>query len=468
LTRTIVRPFAIVEPGMTSLTVHHSDGTTEARGPIRCRNLLAKFESHRLYCDSGLTGLRHTTGATQWIARTWRGRVTSMQLEGTKVSVSSLRGILAGTPDPYDELERALGWVGDFGVGPASPSTMAWNLWRATLAADVTVDFNAEVGRSALFGGRQEIPRPGSYKHMASVDLVAAYPFSMGSRPYALALETVATTTALDPTVAGLVRARVGVPTDLPFAPLPVRVAKDMIQWQWGFIRGTWPWCEVAAAAALGCSVAVEKCWAPTREADLFGAWWSIMEPGRKLGGAAGRFVKMISNSLWGIFGMVGDDRTIMAWRDETGLKPYTIAAENRRLPHANLAHVAAETTARVRTRLLTEGLYGDGPGQPVHIDTDGMIVRKSRPLPTNNGPESGCWRNKQAMFKVEVRAPQLYRWFDPVAGEWTYVAAGSNPEQARQIFRTTPEGRLQVGWRPMIDTVLPPAHSLEPMAAYK
>jgi hypothetical protein len=467
LGRTVSKPFALVEPGNGTVVIHHEGGTARAEGPVRSRKLLEKFGSHRLYVDTGLTTLRHTTGALQWSARTWRGRTTSMQLDGTKVSVSSLRGILSGSPNPFEDLGIALAWVGAYGVGPSSPSQMAWNLWRSTLDDDVAIHFDSAVGRAALFGGRQEIPRVGTYKHMASVDMVAAYPHSMGTRPYALGLETVDPATKLDPLVAGLCQARVFVPSDLPFAPLPVRIAKDMIQFQTGGIRGVWPWVEITAALEIGCKVTVERCWAPSREADLFSAWWKIIEQGRKLPGAAGRFVKMVGNCAWGIFGMVGDDQTIIAWKDDAGNTPYTVAAVNRRLPHANLAHIAAETTARVRSRLLREGLYGGGAGTPVHVDTDGIIVRKSRPLPSPAGSESGCWRNKQTMNTVEVRAPQLYRWLNPVSGEWTYVAAGSNPEQARHIFRTTPAGRLQLGWRPMLDTVLPTSNSLEPMGAY-
>jgi hypothetical protein len=467
LKRTITKPVALLQPGYRSLTMISEKGTTTVHGAKKVRALLVAHEKYRLYVDSGLTNLRHTTGALQWTAKTWRGRTTSMALDETKVTVTSLRGVLADATDPWNELTTALDWLAEFGVGPASPSTMAWNLWRATLTGNVSIAFDPAVGRHSLFGGRQEIREPRTYQHMAHVDLKAAYPFSMGNRPYALALEQVDPSTTLDPTVAGLAEARVGVPTDLPYAPLPIRVAKDMIQWQWGQIAGTWPWCELKVAQDLGCKVEVVRSWAPTREADLFSAWWRIIEVGRQLGGVAGKFLKMISNALWGIFGMVGDDRQLIAWYDDTGERSYVISSDNKRLPHANMAHIAAETTARVRSRLLSEGLYGaGGPGFPVHIDTDGVIVRKSRPLPSPSTGGAGDWCCKQLMRRVEIRAPQLYRWECLFCGvnhpEYHYVAAGSNASQAREIFRTTPEGKLQMSWRPMIDTVLPPANALE------
>lgn len=466
LARTITKPVALLQPGHHALTMITEDGTTTVHGARRCRSLLEAHAGKRFYVDSGLTNLRHTTGALQWTAKTWRGRTTSMALDGTPVTITSLRGVLGDSDAPFDELSTALEWLAGFGVGPASPATMAWNLWRATLTGDVAVAFDPIVGRHALFGGRQEIREPRTYQHMASVDMAAAYPHSMGTRPYALALEEVDPSTTLDPTVAGIAEARVDVPTDLPFAPLPVRIAKDLIQWQWGTLRGTWPWCELAVAIDLGCRVAVNRSWAPAREADLFAAWWPIIEAGRKLGGVAGRFLKMISNALWGIFGMVGDDRQLIAWHDDAGQRSYVISSVNRRLPHANMAHIAAETTARVRSRLLSEGLYGDSVGHPVHVDTDGMIVRRSKPLPVPCGEGPGCWRTKNVMRRVEIRAPQLYRWECVLCGvghpEFHYVAAGATPTQAQQLFRTVPAGRFQLNWRPQIDTVLPPALDVE------
>lgn len=455
---------ALLQPGYRMLTMITENGTETARGPRRCRALLEQHAKHKLYVDTGLTGLRHTTGAAQWTAKTWRGRVVSMALEGTSVTVTSLRGVLAEATDPFSELEVALNWLASFGVGPASPSTMAWNLWRATLERDVSIAFEAGRGRSALFGGRQEIREPRTYKHMAAVDLKAAYPFSMAAAPYALALEEVDNSTNIDPNVAGLAECTVTVPTDLAYAPLPVRISRDAIQWQWGVIRGTWPWCEVAAALELGCHVRVHRSWAPSRTADLFGAWWPMVEAGRELGGVAGRFLKMISNALWGMFGMVGDDREIVAWSDDANV-PFVVRHDNRRLPHANMAHIAAETTARVRVRLLREALYADG-GQPVHVDTDGVIVRRSRPLPARSGAGAGEWRTKQKMLRVDVRAPQLYRWDCVLCGvdhlEGHYVAAGATADQARSLFGTVPRSRLQISWRPTIDVVLPPAHSSE------
>jgi hypothetical protein len=394
-----------------------------------------------------------------------------MELDGTAVHVSSLRGALSGSDDPYGELVRALDWLCGLGVAPAAPSTMAWNLWRQTLTEPVSVGFDAEWGRRALFGGRQEISRPGTFKHMSSVDIVAAYPTAMATRPYALDLAEVATSSRLDPEVCGLALARVSVPIDLPYPPLPIRRTVDMIQWCWGSVVGLWPWCELAAAAELGCRVDVLRCWAPAREADLFGPWWELVRTGRELGGGAARFAKMVLNALWGMFAMRGDNRTMVAWRDDAGTKSYTVAAENRRLPHVRLAHVAAETTARVRTRLLTEGLYGVR-GTPVHVDTDGLIVRSSAPLPEPAGELPGEWRRKQKMLRVEVRAPQLFRWWCSLCGEahadGHYVAAGSTPEQARHLFATTPAGRLQLSWRPGLDTVLPSAHFDDPIEGVK
>lgn len=437
--------WALLAPGWRALDVVTADGSTRYAGPRQCYDALdALGESGDvLYTTGNLTQLRHCTGATAWEADVWRGRATSMKLSGTKCRVHSLRGTIDG-PHPEAELGRCLTWLARCGVAPAGISSMAWALWRRTLDRELVITSHPGVGRAAFFGGRQEVRAkgPGRYKHMMSADIRAAYATSMADRPYALRLSRCSPATDLDPTVAGMAEATVLVPSDMPFAPLPYRLGPEMITFPTGRVRGIWPWVELAAAKGLGCDVKVSRSWAPMVEADPFVTWWEWGQVGRALGGGAGKLAKAILNSTWGMFAMAGDDRSVVRWTDDIGDRSVTVALKALvKMPQRRTAHIAAETAARVRSRMLTEALYGPGTFAPVHIDTDGMIVRKRSPLPSPAGDAPGQWAVKKIMREVEIRAPQCYRdrcW--PACSvcrldEWHYVTAGMGNDAARGVF---------------------------------
>ena len=462
------RPVALLDPGHRQLTVTTEDGIRTASGARDVEELLAGLSGHVCYAGSGLARFRWTTPATSWTLNAWRGRETRIEHVPTGVTVSSLRGTLDGSHDPYGDLSRVLGWLRGYGVGPGSVSGMAWNLWRASLPGEVAIGFDPEIGRSALYGGRQEAREARTYQAMVSADIRGAYPHAMASaHPYALSLRPVSAETALDPSVSGLAEATVHVDTDMPYAPLPVRIAQHLIQFQWGTVRGVWPWCELAAAQAVGATVIVHRSWAPRRTADLFTSWWPMAEEGRALEGAAGNLAKAISNSLWGQFGMIGDDRTTTLWADPAGKVPSTVDQEARILPHSWTAHVAAETTARVRSRIVTEGLYGS-QFSPVHVDTDGIIIRKSAEVPCPCGDGPGQWRIKERMAKVDIRAPQLYRYTcgrgcGVAHAKWHYVASGLTASQAPEFFRREGHRGTTISYLAQFDQVLSPAHSDDP-----
>jgi len=441
------RPLALISPGYRSLTIDTRAGTYRHAGPKRCYEALSKLEGFAVYVNGSITQLRHTTGATCWQGATWRGRCTSMTLDGTKVKVQSLRGALEGSEDPFGDLAGAMEFLAAYGVRAGSMSGMGWALWRSTLAHDVTLATRPSLGRSALFGGRQEVRNhldsnglPRELSHMAAVDITGAYPHAMHARPYAAGLRRVAPTTYLDPTVPGIAEAMVGVDTDLPYRPLPLRIARDMIVFPYGYVKGSWSWCELAAAVGLGCSITVSRAWAPTTTVDLFNDNWAdAVTCGRALGPYAGRIIKTAVNSTWGMFGMVGDSIESLRWTDDAGLAPVRIPLPEKTMPHAATAHIAAETAARVRVRMLTEGLYGDWEA-PVHVDTDGIIVRASsvKDLPIASPP--GVWRLKTRYTRVDIRAPQVFRYLcgsgcGIAHVKWHYVTAGTPPALAEQLF---------------------------------
>lgn len=464
--------WALLVPGWRALDVVNADGTTRHLGPRRCYDALDALGEARdaLYVAGNLTNLRHCTGATPWEADVWRGRATTMRLAGTRVVVHSLRGTIDG-PEAAPELARCLDWLAACGVAPAGLSSIAWALWRRSLAAGLVITSHPDVGRAAFYGGRQGLSAKGAgrYKHMVCADITAAYATSMAARPYALRLASVSRETFLDPSVAGLAEATVLVENDMPFGPLPYRLGPEMITFPTGHVSGIWPWCELAAAAALGCDVRVKRSWAPMVEAEPFARWWEWGQVGRALGGGAGRLAKAILNSTWGMFAMAGDDRSIVKWTDDVGDRSVTVALKPLvNMPQRRTAHIAAETAARVRTRVLTEALYGAGAA-PVHIDTDGMIVRKSSPVPSPAGDAPGEWRVKKSMRVVEIRAPQCYRdQCAPVCpscrgGDWHYTTAGMGNDAARGVFERVGSG---VPFGVMgLDYVLPSHNTMEQAA---
>jgi hypothetical protein len=450
------RPVALLVPGWRSIDVYSEDGVKSARGPQRCWNLLKTYEHHVCYVASNLKGLTDVTGATHWRAELWKGRAVAMTLDGTTLKVLSLRRTLNGCNTPaaqYEALTAVTNWLADQGVKMGSLSAMAWNLWRSTLAVPLELGFNPAVGRAAFFGGRKGASRPYNYHDQVSVDISKAYPHAMTSRPYAASLREVDKATTLDPEVAGIARVRVYVPEELAFPTLPIRLGPDVIQWRAGLVEGTYPWGEVVAAASLGCRVEILRSWAPVDEVQPFTAWWSTVQLGfAAVGDDAAKLVKALGNLVWASFAMNADQTGAVRWEDDYGDHPFQVEHAPRQSAQLNTVHIAAETSSRVRTRMLLEGLYGDSE-PPIHVDTDGLICSRASYIRRETGNAVGEWRAKTFMVDVEMKAPQMYRYRcshcphtlannsaqhsgDP---NWHYVAAGTPGRFASHLFETHP-----------------------------
>jgi len=429
------RRFAILTAGPRRLAMQNDTGTTYADGVRAVENLLAAHAGEVLYVLDSLEPLIHSTGALSWSMGIWKGRITRATHIPTGASVVSLRGTLP-EETAYDDLQACLRWLRGYGVAPGSIPSMAWGLFRASLSRSYSVGFDPEIGRAAFYGGRQEISGPGTYRNMVAIDIKSAYPAAM-ARPegYALSLREVDPATQLDPTAAGIAEAQVYIPLDLPYSLLPVRISKDEISFQRGELRGVWPWCELAAAAALGAKVTVTRSWAPARQAELFGPWWPLADEGRNLAGGAGQLAKSISNSTWGQFGMVAEERARRQYADDYGRSWVDVELPDHQMPHSWTAHVAAETTGRVRAQML-EAI---AETQPVHIDTDGLIVPAGTDIPGGGTGQPGQWRIKTELDVCEIRGPQLYRWQCPNCGHscgpWHYTTSGLAAQDAAQFF---------------------------------
>jgi hypothetical protein len=456
------KDFALLTPGQRCLYVETKWGKQLFSGKRDVDNALRKLAGFTCYVSSGLERLKSCTSAREWVLSTWRGKGVKMTHVPSGLSVTSLRSTLEGSDDPFRDLNETLAWLRQYGIPPASISSMSWKLFRASLSDSVTVGFDPTVSEQAFFGGRQEISKPDIYENMKALDIHAAYPSAMSARDMALSLRKVSNTTTIDPSQAGMARATVFVPDNLKHPPLPVRIAPQAIQFQWGQLEGVWSWIELDAAKQLGCKIEILENYAPGRTQDLFSSWWDLAQEGRSLPKGASNLAKAVANSTWGQFAMRGDDRSEISYADERGNEPIEVQMQPRGLPHKYALHVAVEVTARVRTQTLMEGIYGVGTA--VHIDTDGMIVPVGSPEPKNSGTGFGQWRVKETMKVVELRAPQFYRYQKPNNTiDWHYVASGMNQQMARKTFENN-DINSSCAFLNLTDNCLPPANANDEM----
>jgi len=165
------RPVALLAPGYRSLQITTAEGSDSYRGTKTIREQLERIEKHACYVAGGVTAMRHTTGARQWSATSWRGRTTSMKLDGTDLVVTSLRGCLENAKDPFAELEIGLEWLYGHGIRAGSISSMGWALWRSTVSHELQIAASPDLGREALYGGRQSVSEPRTYQHMVAADI---------------------------------------------------------------------------------------------------------------------------------------------------------------------------------------------------------------------------------------------------------------------------------------------------------
>ena len=443
------KPFTLLVPGYRTLRVIDHHGERTAKGPERCYQLLSSLEGSVNYVEGSMRAMLHTIGATHWTGDVWKGRATTLHLDGAKVAVTSLRRTLSHLSDPLEQfasLSRVMEYLSHQGVRAGSVSSMAWNLWRRTLTTTLDIGFDARVGRAAFYGGRQERPNQerDEFHEQVSLDISSAYPTSQVERPYAATLRGVATSTRLDPEISGLCEARVTVPKDLRFAPLPTRLGPGMIQWAYGEIEGVWTWAELDAAAQVGAKVTPLRVWAPATEVMPFEAWWETCQLARETLGDAAALIKGITNMLWSCFALVDDGRSArVRWNDDLADRATLVPRPKRRMPQANTVHLSAETSSRVRRRMLLEGLYGDTE-TPSHVDTDGLICSVDSMNRRRRGYGPGEWRAKQEMHTVQIKAPQLYRYTcgpncGVVHSQWHYVASGIPGQFAHELFDRHP-----------------------------
>ena len=158
------KPVALLLPGNRELSVETVWGHSVYRGKRDVERALMKLSDFVCYVAVGIERMKYTTGASSWTMSTWHGRETRMKHEPSGTTVTSLRGTLEYSTDPFGDLMTALNWLAEFNVNPGGVSAMSWNLLRASLTDTITLGVDPSLASPAFFGCRQGIDLPGSWR----------------------------------------------------------------------------------------------------------------------------------------------------------------------------------------------------------------------------------------------------------------------------------------------------------------
>lgn len=395
------------------------------------------------------------TDARQWTGFSWNGGVNRLVLDGGP-TVYPLASTVRGMPtDVAIEQSFALfRWLMGKAVIPGSVSSMTWRLWRATLDKPVRLSRRRILGMKAFYGGRQEAPYPGDYRDCRYYDMTAAYPTAMSSAPYPSELRSVGS--FLGDGV-GFARATVLIPR-MEWSPLPVRLKHKMLCYGWGTAHGFWPWADLRLARDAGCTVEVHESWQGVNDVDLFSEWWDVVKDGR----TSCPMSKSVTSRLWGAFSLGQSTGYMLRWPVADAKQSIRTRLQSRNVPIPTAPYIAAETTARVRSRLYREAMHSD----VIYVDTDAVITGGK--APDNIGQEFGQWRIKNSMVRCEIRGPQVFRHECPTCNrdhaKWHYVVAGApTPDHAMRVFDRT-KRHAGTAWSPGQITL--PAGPLERYAS--
>ncbi|MCA1569744.1 MAG: hypothetical protein LC798_05365 [Chloroflexi bacterium] len=399
----------------------------------------------RTYSAARPGPLMASCGARAWEVHRWAGHTVKLCHDdgATVYPLPPLYGLgpYEAATGFFDFVEWARDWHHVRFDGTLA--TIAARLWRQSLSAPIVfVDAPGAEPRSALFGGRQEAPAPGCHETMAYFDITAAYPAAMSAEPFGTSLREV------DPATwrqhrQGVALATVAVtePDAGPWNPLPMRLDGERLAYAHGLPpqTGWWPLRELATAADGGHDVVVARCFTAFGLVDLFGpSWLQTVTEGRGLAGAGAALAKAAANSTWGRFAAKSQERDVIRWATDV-VTPDAVLASRRvlavpdRLPSEVTVTVAAETTARVRERVWTEGLRGLAGA--IYVDTDGVIAPAGQ-YPQRWGAGLGDWKVRAELPTLEVHAPQVLRWREPDS-DWHYTFSGVAADDAAAVWRS-------------------------------
>ena len=431
-------PPALIFAGSGGVEAWTEAGVEIAHGPDEARRLLAGLKGCQVFSASKLNVVARAVDARHITGTIWRKHLIGLKVDGGPKVVGT-RGILGTVRDKADafaDLLVAESFCRAHRVHLGSPGWTSEQFLRSTLRTSLRL--GSPTGKRGVMGGRKDCPDAKPSEPMIRgegfyVDLHAAYPAAMVASPLPLRLVP-ASSRGIDAPV-GIARARVTIPESMErWPPIPGLMPAGL-WWQTGEIEGWWPLCELRLARTMGCPVEIDAVYEGRGYDQPFGPWMALMVEGRQLPGAAGRWMKAISNALWGSFSMEGEVWEVR-FADQYGTRIGEIV-RRRGSPPPDGGFLAGEVSARVRVRLFDELIL---PFDPWYVDTDGGVIRAGAGLPEPLGANAGEWSVRHWMKRFEARGAQAYRWTDH-QDVTRAVIAGVPDATAADFDRYAPEG---------------------------
>lgn len=363
--------------------------------------------------------------------------------------------------DTLDAMVRWRTWLVACGAAPqGSLGSTAWSLLRATIRYPIYTSVGQVPPVPWIMGGRQQLvfERVGRHEPGYHYDLPAAYASQLGRMRYGGAWAEVGQGYPYMLTAARgvlcFLRARVKVPSDLPFGPLPKRpkrpprgtdalIGFHHVTYPVGrVLQGLWTWEELMAASDAGCKVKVLSVWilASGDGNYPFMPWWEAVQDGRGLGGFAGTLAKATGNAMWGQFAITPDaERYVIRWGGTRSnplkfKRPVPLPGKS---PHY-CPDLAETLTGRVRADLFRAMLRTGDALLCAH--TDGLWTFKRMP------ELGGDWRAKYTAARVDVVTPQFLRFWPKKTSEPQYVVAGAPDTLAPALFERVWESLTREG----------------------
>lgn len=386
---------ALISVGQGQIRAYFDDELIELDDPAEGRRLLRvlNVSGFRVFTASKLNRVVSGLGPTHFEGTLAGRRLIRIKLDDGPV-VYGTRSIFPASVSGFGELVDLWNYCRELNVVFGSASWTSEQIFRGTLRHQLR--FHAKVGRRGARGGRKGFFAPGTYSHVDYLDIRSAYPSAMIEEPVPLRLVYDPSDSIESPV--GLALADVTVPDSLDSFPPLYEVTRFGMLWQTGELRGWFPLRELRMAREVGCQV---RPWIVYQGRDYlspFDHWHDRMVELRALPGSAGRMGKVIANALWGTFAN-GAETTVVRFLDDPGCRVDPDSVSIRRPPPPEAAFVACEISSRVRERVFREL----GPSKPIYVDTDGGVIRRSRPLPDRMGDAIGDWSVRDRFERFEL-----------------------------------------------------------------
>lgn len=336
-----------------------------------------------------------------------------------------LRRDVEALKSALDKFEHAAASAGLEVKGTAGGS--AWHTVRARKILEPAVWGSRgeyELAAAGYCGGRTECLQ-WRMERASYFDIASSYPYALTIQPVPYGRYSV-----LGPRQAarayrrgreGIYHARVHVPEDMFFPPLPVRM-RDHLAFPVGMIEGAWPRIELAYAESLGCrieSISIAIVW-PRAKVLFRRLMREIFALRKEHGGALGEAFKLYGNATTGKFGQSPDSTELRIAPEKTmirdgwrmlGPSGLVWEAPTSHIPEWGHVQISAYLTARARIRLHQQ-IVADGHGgrRRCYLDTDSCVSERGARI-IERGTELGRWKHEAEIEEWLCLAPKVYRY---------------------------------------------------------